>query len=139
MLLMIRTESKFQREQLVEFDDSMTIEACLSKLNDESDLLVNKNRQVFGLFLASHRKWLDSSKCLRYYRLNDCETVTLKRKLIPVKVRLVDDSIKTFLLDQSETVEQTIERIAHKVGIRNSETYRLQKRSEEKWLRNSAV
>lgn len=65
--------------------------------------------------------------------------VHYKKKHRPVKVRLLDDTIKTFLVDESLTIVAIVAVIGEKMSIGNPEEYSLKAEgtADDDWLNPS--
>jgi hypothetical protein len=59
------------------------------------------------------------------------DTLEYKKKHRPLKVKLLDDTVKTMIVDDSMTVEQLVEVIGKKINIKNFEEFSLQTSSEK--------
>uniref|UniRef100_H2ZQQ1 FERM domain-containing protein n=1 Tax=Ciona savignyi TaxID=51511 RepID=H2ZQQ1_CIOSA len=85
--------------------------------------------QDYSLFLADKDPkkgvWLESRRPLEYYLLRDGDILEYKQKQRPLKVRTLDASIKTVMIDDSNTVDQLMITICTRLGIVNHEEYSL--------------
>eukprot|EP01119_Soliformovum_irregulare_P010889 TRINITY_DN2683_c0_g2_i1.p1 TRINITY_DN2683_c0_g2~~TRINITY_DN2683_c0_g2_i1.p1 ORF type:complete len:1576 (+),score=527.56 TRINITY_DN2683_c0_g2_i1:266-4993(+) len=80
-------------------------------------------------------KWLKMEKTLDSYDLNTNDLVEYRKRHEAIKVKLVDDTTKTFLVDISDTVAGVVSHIGEKMSLRNSEEFSLQVEGNEgKWL-----
>lgn len=63
-----------------------------------------------GLFQpASSRnkaRWLRMERTLEFYELKNDDTIEYKKRMRPLKVKLEDGTVKTVLIDDSDTVAQ---------------------------------
>ncbi|KXS11309.1 hypothetical protein M427DRAFT_505616, partial [Gonapodya prolifera JEL478] len=82
--------------------------------------------QDHGLYHPDTRQWLTPNRVLDYYNLKSGDVLEYKKKTRPLKVRLVDDTTKTVLIDESASVKQLVEYICDKIGIANPDEYSLQ-------------
>ncbi len=73
----------------------------------------------------------------RSYDLKNGEEVQWKSRNRPIKVKLMDGTIKTVMIDESSSVEYLIELIGGKIGLEKTEEYGLQIEGAEKWLNNT--
>ncbi|MEJ1285495.1 hypothetical protein NN561_016490 [Cricetulus griseus] len=85
----------------------------------------------YGLFLSDEdpRKgiWLEAGRTLDYYMLRN------GKKQRPQKIRMLDGSVKTVMVDDSKTVGELLVTICSRIGITNYEEYSLiQETIEEK-------
>ncbi|XP_069780289.1 talin-1 [Narcine bancroftii] len=83
----------------------------------------------YGLFLSDEDPkkgiWLESGKALDYYMLRNGDTLDYKRKQRPLKIRMLDGSIKTVMVDDSKIVSDMLMTICARIGITNHEEYSL--------------
>ncbi|KAJ6664229.1 hypothetical protein lerEdw1_008448, partial [Lerista edwardsae] len=97
----------------------------------------------YGLFLSDEdpRKgiWLEAGRTLDYYMLRNgvwpryCDILEYKKKQRPQKIRMLDGSVKTVMVDDSKTVGELLVTICSRIGITNYEEYSLiQESNEEK-------
>ncbi|XP_063169958.1 talin-2 isoform X2 [Candoia aspera] len=91
----------------------------------------------YGLFLSDEdpRKgiWLEAGRTLDYYMLRNGDILEYKKKQRPQKIRMLDGSVKTVMVDDSKTVGELLVTICSRIGITNYEEYSLiQEGSEEK-------
>uniref|UniRef100_A0A8C1D415 Talin 2 n=1 Tax=Cyprinus carpio carpio TaxID=630221 RepID=A0A8C1D415_CYPCA len=91
----------------------------------------------YGLFLSDDdpRKgiWLESGRTLDYYMLRNGDVLEYKKKQRPQKIKMLDGTIKTIMVDDSKTVGELLVTICSRIGITNYEEYSLiQEQVEEK-------
>ncbi|XP_053128319.1 talin-2 isoform X1 [Hemicordylus capensis] len=91
----------------------------------------------YGLFLSDDdpRKgiWLEAGRTLDYYMLRNGDILEYKKKQRPQKIRMLDGSVKTVMVDDSKTVGELLVTICSRIGITNYEEYSLiQESNEEK-------
>ncbi|KFU87202.1 Talin-1, partial [Chaetura pelagica] len=91
----------------------------------------------YGLFLSDEdpRKgiWLEAGRTLDYYMLRNGDILEYKKKQRPQKIRMLDGSVKTVMVDDSKTVGELLVTICSRIGITNYEEYSLiQESIEEK-------
>ncbi|XP_062998915.1 talin-2 [Elgaria multicarinata webbii] len=91
----------------------------------------------YGLFLSDEdpRKgiWLEAGRTLDYYMLRNGDILEYKKKQRPQKIRMLDGSVKTVMVDDSKTVGELLVTICSRIGITNYEEYSLiQETTEEK-------
>lgn len=83
----------------------------------------------YGLFLsdedAKKGVWLEAGRNLDYYILRNGDLIEYKKKLRTLKVRMLDGSLKTLLVDDSQTVSNLMVIICTKIGITNHDEYSL--------------
>ncbi|XP_028605385.2 talin-1 isoform X2 [Podarcis muralis] len=83
----------------------------------------------FGLFLSDEDPkkgiWLESGKALDYYMLRNGDTLEYKKKQRPLKIRMLDGTVKTVMVDDSKTVTDILMTICARIGITNYDEYSL--------------
>ncbi|NWH33687.1 TLN1 protein, partial [Chloropsis hardwickii] len=83
----------------------------------------------FGLFLSDEDPkkgiWLEAGKALDYYMLRNGDTMQYKKKQRPLKIRMLDGTVKTVMVDDSKTVTDMLMTICARIGITNYDEYSL--------------
>ncbi|XP_069482825.1 talin-1 isoform X1 [Ambystoma mexicanum] len=83
----------------------------------------------FGLFLSDEDPkkgiWLEAGKALDYYMLRNGDTLEYKKKQRPLKIRMLDGTVKTVMVDDSKTVCDILMTICARIGITNYDEYSL--------------
>ncbi|XP_033020520.1 talin-1 isoform X3 [Lacerta agilis] len=83
----------------------------------------------FGLFLSDEDPkkgiWLEAGKALDYYMLRNGDTLEYKKKQRPLKIRMLDGTVKTVMVDDSKTVTDILMTICARIGITNYDEYSL--------------
>ncbi|KAI8824903.1 uncharacterized protein EV422DRAFT_576151 [Fimicolochytrium jonesii] len=79
--------------------------------------------QDHGLMAPDSGKWLQPSKLLDFYDLVSGDSLEYRKKHRPLKVKTMDNSVKTVLIDESLNVQQLVEIICERIGIQNPEEY----------------
>ncbi|XP_045145036.1 talin-1 isoform X1 [Echinops telfairi] len=83
----------------------------------------------FGLFLSDDDPkkgiWLEAGKALDYYMLRNGDTMEYRKKQRPLKVRMLDGTVKTIMVDDSKTVTDMLMTICARIGITNHDEYSL--------------
>lgn len=74
----------------------------------------------FGLFKPDEDptkgRWLEQGRTLEYYDLKSGDMLQYRKKLRPLRVRTLDGSVKTLLVDDSQTVAELIKTVCAKIG-----------------------
>uniref|UniRef100_A0A8C2JWT7 Talin 1 n=1 Tax=Cyprinus carpio TaxID=7962 RepID=A0A8C2JWT7_CYPCA len=90
------------------------------KIHDTSD---------YGLFLSDEDPkkgiWLEAGKALDYYMLRNGDTLEYKKKQRPLKIRMLDGTVKTVMVDDSKIVSDMLMTICARIGITNYDEYSL--------------
>ncbi|XP_041458339.1 talin-1-like isoform X4 [Lytechinus variegatus] len=93
------------------------------------------NPNEFGLFLADEDPkkgvWLEPNKTLEHYMLRSGDVLEYRKKIRPLRIKMLDGSAKTLLIDDSNTVSQMLITICTKVGVTNYDEYSLCRDMEE--------
>ncbi len=96
----------------------------------------------YGLFLsdedAKKGVWLEPGRSLEYYILRNGDLLEYRRKLRTLKVQMLDGSVKTMMIDESQPVANLMVVICTKLGITNHDEYGLIKESPEDEIDNKA-
>ncbi|KAG0430358.1 hypothetical protein HPB47_022767, partial [Ixodes persulcatus] len=84
----------------------------------------------YGLFLTDDDPkkcgcWLESGKALGYYLLKSGDTLEYRKKLRPLRVKMLDGSVKTVLVDDSQPIANLMVVICTKIGITNHDEFSL--------------
>ncbi|XP_014674038.1 PREDICTED: talin-2-like [Priapulus caudatus] len=83
----------------------------------------------YNLFLADEdvKKgvWLEPSRSLEYYMLRNADLLEYKKKIRTLRVRMLDGSVKTLLVDDSKNVGDLMVTICTRIGITNYDEYSL--------------
>jgi len=86
-----------------------------------------------GLFLPPNKdtlkkgKWLEKNKTLKYYGLANNSTAEYKKMHRQLRVKLVDDTSKLVIIDDSRTVREITDSIGEKIGLKTCTEYSLRK------------
>ncbi|KHJ45469.1 I/LWEQ domain protein [Trichuris suis] len=83
----------------------------------------------YGLFLADEDPkkgvWMENGKTLEYYLVRSGDLLEYKKKLRTLKVRMLDGTVKTLMVDDSLPVGQLMIVICARIGITNHDEYSL--------------
>ncbi|KAG6451547.1 hypothetical protein O3G_MSEX007224 [Manduca sexta] len=84
----------------------------------------------YGLFLASDEDnkkgiWLEATRSLDYYMLRNGDVLEYNKKTRNLRVRMLDGTVKTLLVDDSQIVANLMVVICTKIGITNYDEYGL--------------
>lgn len=81
--------------------------------------------QDHGLFNPENKKWLLNNKTLDFYDLKSGDTVEYKKKHRLLKIKMMDNTFKTIIVDESTNVASVTDSICRKIGITNPEEFSL--------------
>ncbi|KAI8614346.1 hypothetical protein BC830DRAFT_1169513 [Chytriomyces sp. MP71] len=76
-----------------------------------------------GLFWPDTGKWLAPSKVLDFYELKSGDYLEFKKKHCPLKVRTLDESVKTVLVDESLPISKLVLAVCERLGVQNPDEY----------------
>ncbi|XP_064292938.1 talin-1 isoform X2 [Plodia interpunctella] len=114
----------------IQFEPSTTVyDAC--RVIREKILEANVSEpKEYGLFLASEEDnkkgiWLEASRSLDYYMLRNGDVLEYNKKTRNLRVRMLDGTVKTLLVDDSQIVANLMVVICTKIGITNYDEYGL--------------
>ncbi|EZA56621.1 talin-1 isoform X2 [Ooceraea biroi] len=116
--------------KMMQFDPSTSVyDACRiirEKLAEATNMGQPKD---YGLFLSDEdvKKgvWLEPGRNLDYYILRNGDLLEYRRKLRTLRVRMLDGTLKTMLVDDSQPVANLMVVICTKIGITNHDEYSL--------------
>ncbi|KAM3956914.1 LOW QUALITY PROTEIN: uncharacterized protein ACR2FA_009113 [Aphomia sociella] len=112
----------------VKFDSKSKVCAAIASIKEK--ILTGDNGKEYGLFLPSADDqlsgvWLEDHKNLEYYMLRNGDTLYYLCKFRNLRVRMLDGSVKTLLIDESKPVELLMVDICTRIGITNHDEYGL--------------
>ncbi|GFY46974.1 talin-2 [Trichonephila inaurata madagascariensis] len=116
----------------MQFDPSTIVyDACRiirEKISEGGDSGLGESKN-YGLFLADEDPkkgvWLESGRSLEYYLLRNGDLLEYKRKMRTLRVRMLDGTVKTVLVDDSQVVANLMVVICTKIGITNHDEFSL--------------
>jgi hypothetical protein len=113
----------------LQFEPSLLVCDALLVIREKISDLNSVTDEDFGLYL-NHKDpkrgvWLDSLQSLEYYLLRNGDSIEYKRKIRALRVKKLDGSIKTVLIDESQLVSKLIVLICSKIGITECDEYSL--------------
>ncbi|CAF3755907.1 unnamed protein product [Rotaria sordida] len=114
----------------MQFDVQMLISDICYNIQQHLLMTIDHDPSEYGLFIndtqqSSRSYWLDPTKTLNYYVLKNEDHVEYKNRYCPLKIRLLDGTVKTILIDDSLIVAQLMVYICTKFGIANYDEYSL--------------
>ena len=94
----------------------------------------------YGLFLTDDdiKKgvWLEPIRNLEYYILRNGDQLEYRKKMRTLRVRMLDGTLKTLLVDDSQPVANLMVVICTKIGITNHDEYSLVRENQEEEVEN---
>lgn len=124
------------QSKTLRFGPTMSVSEVCRQIKEKT----GEGGEDHGLFQAGIEgkrpsRWLRMDRTLQYYDLRANDELEYKKKHRPCKVRLLDDTVKTILIDDSRSVGEIVEVIGKKIGIKNPEEFSLQiERKPDLWL-----
>jgi len=123
-------------QKMFRFNQEMTIfEVCKQireKLNIEG---VGSDHGMFQPAEGARMgRWLKPERTLMYYDMKSNDLVQYKKKHRALKVKLIDETVKTVLVDDSLLVWEIVDTIGEKLSIKNAEEYSLARVDGSGWL-----
>lgn len=124
----------------MQFDPTTSVyDAC--RIIREKIVEANQGQpKDYGLFLADEdvKKgvWLEPIRNLEYYILRNGDLLEYRKKLRTLRVRMLDGTVKTLLVDDSQPVANLMVVICTKIGITNHDEYSLVREDQEEELEN---
>jgi len=82
-------------------------------------------------------RWLKEDRMLQYYELQPNDDLEYKKKHRPLKIKLQDETVKTMLIDDTDTVEEIVRVIGEKMSMTNADEFSLREEGKEDWLTQS--
>ncbi|KPJ17352.1 Talin-1 [Papilio machaon] len=114
----------------IQFDPSTTVYDACRIIREKILEASASDPKEYGLFLASEEDnkkgiWLEASRSLDYYMLRNGDLLEYNKKTRNLRVRMLDGTVKTLLVDDSQIVANLMVVICTKIGITNYDEYGL--------------
>ncbi|XP_017774741.1 PREDICTED: talin-2 isoform X2 [Nicrophorus vespilloides] len=111
------------------FDPTTTVyDACKIIREKASEVNLGKHNE-YGLYMTDDATnsgiWLEPARKLEYYILQDGYLLEYRKKMRTLRVKMLDGSVKTMLVDDSQIVQNLMVVICAKIGITNHDEYSL--------------
>lgn len=107
----------------------MTVFEVCKQIREKTAGLEGSSGSDHGLFQPGDGvrmgRWLRPERTLMFYDMKSGDLVVYRKKHRPLKVKLMDDTCKMVLVDDSEAVWQIVELIGQRLDIKNPEEYSL--------------
>ncbi|KAK9743863.1 FERM central domain [Popillia japonica] len=111
------------------FDSSSTVYDACKLIREKCTEATKGQPKDYGLFLTDEDNktgvWLEPGRQLAYYILRNGDLLEYRRKLRTLRVKMLDGSVKTMLVDDSQIVANLMVVICTKIGITNHDEYSL--------------
>ncbi|EGC38365.1 actin binding protein [Dictyostelium purpureum] len=124
----------------MKFSPTQTVAEVCAQVREKINETSGDDHGLFQPGIEGKRpsRWLKMEKTLQFYDLKINDELDYKKKHRPLKVRLMDETVKTLLVDDSLTVAEILEIIGKRIGIKNYEEFSLQNETKEgEWLTHS--
>lgn len=125
----------------LQFDPSISVQEACDVIRDKILEAGRGDGKDYGLFLADEdvKKgvWLEPGRNLEYYILRNGDLVEYRKKIRTLKVQMLDGSVKTMMIDDSQPVANLMVVICMKLGITNHDEYGLIRETVEEEVDNS--
>ncbi|XP_069174235.1 talin-2 isoform X3 [Procambarus clarkii] len=125
--------------KMMQFDPATPVYKACETIREKITEANLGQAKDYGLFLAGDEGsgvWLEPGRNLSYYLLRDQDVVEYRRKVRTLKVRMLDGTVKTLLVDDSQPVSQLMVVICTKIGIMNHDEYSLVNEIEQEEIEN---
>ncbi|KAJ0171017.1 hypothetical protein K1T71_013216 [Dendrolimus kikuchii] len=118
----------------VKFNSTDTVQLAHQIVKEK--VLNADNKKEYALFLPCTDDdlsgvWLENHRTLEYYMLRDGDTLEYICKMRNLRVRLLDDTVKTLQVDQAKNIADLLQNICGRIGITNWDEYGLCRDNEE--------
>jgi talin len=121
----------------IRFMSEMGVIECCREVRDKTEVGGEDHGLLVPKDAGENAYWLKNDRTIGSYELENNTKVIFKKKHQMVKVRLMDDATKTFMLDTSVPVERILEKVGEHLGVKHSEEFGLMLEGKEtEWLRN---
>ncbi|XP_026736413.1 talin-1 isoform X1 [Trichoplusia ni] len=119
-----------QAVKTIQFDPATTVYDACRIIREKILEASSGDPKEYGLFLASEEDnkkgiWLEASRSLDYYMLRNGDLLEYNKKTRNLRVRMLDGTVKTLLVDDSQVVANLMVVICTKIGITNYDEYGL--------------
>eukprot|EP01125_Pyxidicula_operculata_P006605 TRINITY_DN227_c1_g1_i1.p1 TRINITY_DN227_c1_g1~~TRINITY_DN227_c1_g1_i1.p1 ORF type:complete len:2471 (-),score=884.91 TRINITY_DN227_c1_g1_i1:132-7544(-) len=128
--------------KVLRFGSDMSVAECLKEILEKT----GEGGRDHGLFLPPNKEsgkkgqWLSKNKALRFYGIKNNETIEYKKTHRPLRIKLMDETSKVVIIDDSSSVREVCDTIGEKIGLKSAEEFSLRKPLEPgmskapKWL-----
>jgi talin len=118
---------KSNNVKMMQFDESMIIYDACRIIRERIPDAAQGQANEFGLFKPDEDpkmgRWLEMGRTLEYYHLKNGDVLEYRIKQRPLRVKTLDGSIKTVLVDDSQNVSELIKTVCAKIGLSNQEEF----------------
>jgi len=122
------------KSQTMRFNAEMSVGEVTKAIREKT----NEGGDDHGLFQppATNRpgRWLKPERTLQFYDITSNSELHYKKKHRNAKVKLLDGTMKTMIIDESLLVKDVVEQIGSRLSIQHWEEYSLQVEGKPDWL-----
>ncbi|XP_066931569.1 talin-2-like isoform X1 [Clytia hemisphaerica] len=127
---------KLEITKTFQFEPSATVKDVIDKVHKKVPESVVKGEDNFGIFYSPNNDpakstWLETDRTLGFYNFTNGEEMIYRNKNRLLKVKMLDGSVKTVMVDDSKTVAVALQTICDKVAISNVDEFSLLIEEEE--------
>lgn len=117
---------KTNNVKTMQFDPDMIVHDICKDIRDRLGE-ANTGGSDHGLFWPDEDpkkgRWLEPGRTLNYYDLKSGDMLEYKKKHRPLRVRLMDGTLKTVLVDDSLAVGDLVKTVCSRIGINNPDEF----------------
>jgi len=116
--------------KVMRFASDMSVAECLKEINEKSGI---EGGADHGLYLPPNKEtgkkgsWLSKNRALRFYGIYSNATLEYKKMHRPLRIKLMDDTSKMVIIDDSASVREISDQIGEKIGLKSAEEFCLRK------------
>ncbi|KJE89680.1 hypothetical protein CAOG_009384 [Capsaspora owczarzaki ATCC 30864] len=126
---------KTNNVKTMQFDPDMIVHDICKDIRDRLGE-ANTGGTDHGLFWPDEDpkkgRWLEPGRTLNYYDLKSGDMLEYKKKHRPLRVRLMDGTLKTVLVDDSQSVGDLVKTVCSRIGINNPDEFAFVSEAEVK-------
>eukprot|EP00834_Sanchytrium_tribonematis_P001960 NODE_53_length_30760_cov_1.203712.p1 type:complete len:2138 gc:universal NODE_53_length_30760_cov_1.203712:1939-8352(+) len=115
----LTTQGKIKTMQ---FPGNIAIHTIVQKIKEETQMGESADHALYD---PEHKRWLKMEKTLFYYDIPSNHVLEFKKKHRPLKLKMLDGTLKTVLIDESLSVQQLVDFCCDKLQINNPEEFSL--------------
>lgn len=126
----------------MKFAPNMSISECCQLIAEKLADSIGITGADHGLFQNAEpgkrpARWLREDRTLQFYDIDSGSELEYKKKHRPLKIKLMDDSIKTLLINTTLTVGEIVDTIGERLTLSNSEEFSLKVEGRDEWLNSN--
>eukprot|EP00004_Rigifila_ramosa_P012620 TRINITY_DN2744_c0_g1_i1.p1 TRINITY_DN2744_c0_g1~~TRINITY_DN2744_c0_g1_i1.p1 ORF type:complete len:1813 (+),score=542.23 TRINITY_DN2744_c0_g1_i1:25-5439(+) len=110
--------------KVLKFDSRMTIKDVIAHIHEKIPNAQGEHG-IFQPLEDGTGRWFKEDKTLVFYDMKQNDSLEFRKKQRTCKVKLMDDSTKTMMIDESIPVAELVKSMAKKIGIQNTEEFSL--------------